>query len=80
MQEHLGTGKRRDLVYATDVIGVAVRAHDPRDVLEGSADSREVRAEEPRRSGVASVDERDLVAVDEQVRLRPDEPYDMDVW
>ena len=31
-------------------------------------------------AGVTSVDEGDLVAVDKQIRLSPDEPHRMHVW
>jgi hypothetical protein len=49
-------------------------------VLERSSDSRQVRAQEPRGAGMPSIDERDLLAIDEQVRLSTDEPNDMHVW
>ena len=80
VQEDLGAGEGRDLVDTTDVIGVAVRAHDARDVLERAADAGEVRTQEPCGAGVSGVDERDLVAFHEQIGLSADEPHHMDVW
>jgi len=65
---------------AADVVRVAVRAHDAGDVLHRTPDTREVRAKHSRRAGMPRVDERDLVAVDEQVRLSPDEPHHMNIW
>jgi len=69
-----------DLVDAADVIGMAVRADDACDVLERPADAREVRSEKSRGARMPRIDERDLIAVDEQIRLSADEPHRMDVW
>ena len=80
MEQHLRAGERPDLVDPADVIGMAVCAYDAGDVLERTAHPREVRAQEPRRPSVTGVDERDLVAVDEEIRLRADESHHMDVW
>ena len=80
MQQDLGAGECADLVHTADVIGMAMGADDAGDVLERSADPREIRAEGPRGAGMSGVDERDLVPVHEQIRLRADEPNDMHVW
>ena len=66
-------------MHAADVIGMAVRADDPGDVLDRAADPREVGAEHPARADVPGVDERDLVAIHQEVRLRADEPNRMNV-
>ena len=80
MEQHLRAGERPDLVDPADVIGMAVGAYDAGDVLERTAHPREVRAQEPRRAGMPGVDERDLVAIHEEVRLRANESDHMDVW
>ena len=60
--------------HASDVIGMAVGAHDPRDVAPRAADALQVALHEPPRAAVPGVDERDLV-LDDGVRLRADDPH-----
>jgi len=69
MHEDLRARGACDLVDAADVIGMAVRAHDPRDLRDVAADAREVAAQRDDRTAMASVDQRQLV-LDDQERVR----------
>src|SRR4029077_5217958 len=73
-----GPGRRGHPPRPADVIGMAVRAHDPRDVALRPADPREVALDEPARPAMARVDERDLV-FDDEMRLRADDAERVDV-
>jgi len=80
VEQHLGAGECADLVDATDVVRMAVRANDAGDVFHRTPDTRQVGPEEPRGAGMPGVDQRDLVAVQEEISLGADEPNDMHVW
>ena len=78
MEEHLRARRRGDLMRAADVVGVSVRAHDPRELVHPPSEAAQIRRDDPPGPPVPRVDQRELV-LDDQVRLGAAEPEGVDV-
>src|SRR5687768_13249240 len=72
VHEDLRARRARDLLNAADVVGVPVSADDPRYVADLASEGAQVASQHDTRAANARVDQRQLVAYDEE-RIHADE-------